>query len=201
MLEEVDPLHVVEVPDAVGHAVLGDDDGDVLAVLLPQPVDHLADGEGGDLQPARARGVPVGVVRHRGVLVGVPADRGDVAGPGVRQVRRVHVHPEKVVGPGDLGALIRGEGRQTGFREALELAVEVNLKGCLSEAAICVNPLYVVIHYLLSHDRRISAILEYGMGKPAHAKLHVALTGFDVCGVQRVSRLVPTVVESNPHHP
>ena len=59
MLEEVDPLEVVEVADAVGHAVLGDDDGDGLPVLLPQPVDHLADGEGRHLQPARPGGVPL----------------------------------------------------------------------------------------------------------------------------------------------
>ena len=50
MLEEVDPLHVVEVPNAVGHSVLGDDDGDGLAVLLPQPVDHLSNGERGHLK-------------------------------------------------------------------------------------------------------------------------------------------------------
>ena len=62
MLEEVDPLHVVEVPYAVGHAVLGDDDGDVLAVLLPQPVDHLADGEGGHVQPAGPGLVPGWVI-------------------------------------------------------------------------------------------------------------------------------------------
>ena len=59
MLEEVDPLEVVEVADAVGHAVLGDDDGDGLPVLPPQPVDHLADGEGRHLQPARTGGVPL----------------------------------------------------------------------------------------------------------------------------------------------
>ena len=64
MLEEVDPVEVVEVADAVGHAVLGDDDGDGLPVLLPQPVDHLADGEGRHLQPARPGGVPLIALGH-----------------------------------------------------------------------------------------------------------------------------------------
>ena len=58
VLVEVDPLHVVEVPDAVRHSVLRDDDGEGGTVLRTDPVDHLAEGEGGHVQPARPGLVP-----------------------------------------------------------------------------------------------------------------------------------------------
>ena len=69
----------------------------------------------------------LGVIGHGGVLVVVPADPG-VAGPGVGQVGRIDVHPEEVEGAGDLGALLRREGRQARLLEALQLAVEIHLR-------------------------------------------------------------------------
>ena len=69
MLVEVDPVHVVEIADAVRHSVLRDDDGHSVPVLSTQPVDHLAHGERGNVQPAGARLVPSWVVPPRDTLV------------------------------------------------------------------------------------------------------------------------------------
>ena len=51
--------------------------------------------------------------------------------------------------------------------------------------------------HLFSHNRRVCAVDEYGMGEPAEAELHVRLAGLDVSGVRGVQGLGPAAVEGD----